>query len=308
MSNHGRTVRIYLADGSPTGIRHAEVVNWTGQAIVCPRTRIGELSNWTELQRPGIYILLGEDPALSTPLAYVGEAENVWTRLKQHVAFKDFWDQAVFFTSKDENLTKAHVKYLESRVVELALEAKRIKLENGASPTMSNLPRPDRDAMEAFLEPARILLGSLGFNFLEPIRKHKGGEASASNNGPLSHITLYLKVEKRGILAEGTVTDEGFVVAKGSIAEKTPRESLGAGYVKRRLELIEQGVLAEFGDHLKFTRDVLFTSPSAAAAIVCASPQNGRQCWKDEHGTTLAKVEEKLVGVIGGAIQVPGPA
>lgn len=308
MSNHGRTVRIYLADGSPTGIRHAEVVNWTGQAIVCPRARIGELSSWTESQRPGVYILIGEDPALSTPLAYVGEAENVWTRLKQHVAFKDFWDQTVFFTSKDENLTKAHVKYLESRVVALALEAKRIKLEIGASPTMSNLPRPDRDAMEAFLEPARILLGSLGFNFLEPVRKPKPGNDKASDNGPLSHITLYLKLEKRGISAEGTVTDEGFVVVKGSIAEKNPRKSFGSTYAKRRLELIEQGVLAEFGHRLKFTQDVLFTSPSAAAAIVCAGARNGRESWKDVHGTTLAKVEEKLVGAIDGAIHVPGPS
>ena len=215
MSNHGRTVRIYLADGSPTGIRHAEVVNWTGQAIVCPRARIGELSNWAESQRPGIYILVGEDPALSIPLAYVGEAENVWTRLKQHVAHKDFWDQVVFFTGKDDNLTKAHVKYLESRMVALALEAKRIKLEIGAAPTMSSLPRPDQADMEAFLESARILLGSLGFNFLEPVRKHKGDEDPPGNIGPLSHITLYLKLEKRGISAEVTVTDEGFVVAKG---------------------------------------------------------------------------------------------
>lgn len=85
-----------------------------------------------------------------------------------------FWDQVVFFTSKDDNLTKAHVKYLESRMVALALEAKRIKLENGSAPTMSSLPRPDQADMEAFLESARILLGSLGFNFLEPVRKPRG--------------------------------------------------------------------------------------------------------------------------------------
>ncbi len=295
---HGKTVRIYLADGSPTGIRHAEVVNWTGQAIVCPRGRVGELSNWPESHRPGDYILLGENPENSKPMAYIGEAENVCTRLKQHVAFKDFWDQVVFFTSKDENLTKSHVKYLESRMVALALEARRIKLDNSASPTLSSLPRPDRDAMDDFLEPARILLGSLGFSFLEPVRKRKTDEGKGpSNNGPLSHIPLYLKLEKRGISAEGTATDEGFVVSEGSIAEKNPRDSFGATYAKQRLELIEQRKLVEFGEHLKFKEDVLFTSPSAAAAVVCASPQNGRQCWKDEHGTPLANVEEGIVGV-----------
>ena len=296
MTAHGKTVRIYLADGSPAGIRHAEVVNWTGQAIVCPRARIGELSNWPESQRPGVYILFGEDSTESTPLAYIGEAENVLTRLKQHVTWKDFWDRVVLFTSKDDNLTKAHVKYLESRMVELALEAKRIKLENGTSPTMSNLPRPDRDAMEEFLGPARILLGSLGFSFLEPVRKRKTGEDTTGNNGPLSHITLYLRLEKRGISAEGVLTDEGFVVAEGSIGEKTPRKSFGSTYAKQRQQLIQKGALVDFREHLKFTQDVLFSSPSAAAAVVCAGPQNGRQSWKDEHGNTLAEVEEKLVG------------
>ena len=233
-------------------------------------------------------------------MAYIGEAENVWIRLKQHVVFKDFWDQVIFFTSKDDNLTKAHVKYLESRVVALALDAKRIKLDNGSTPTMSNLPRPDRDAMEEFLEPARILLGSLGFNFLEPVRKRKTDDDSVSDNGPLSHITLYLSLEKRGIAAERTVTDEGFVVAEGSIGEKNPKDSFGATYAKQRQELITQGVLVEFGEHLKFTQDVLFSSPSAAAAVVCAGARNGRRSWKDERKNTLKELEEKLVGVIDG--------
>jgi len=300
MSTHGKTVRIYLADGSPTGIRHAEVVNWTGQAIVCPRARIGELANWMESQRPGIYLLVGEDPALSISLAYVGEAENVLTRLKQHVVHKDFWDQVVFFTSKDDNLTKAHVKYLESRVVALALEARRIKLDNGSAPTMPSLPRPDQADMEAFLESARILLGSLGFDFLEPARKNKSDDGSAGDTGPLSHVTLYLKLEKRGISAEGTSIDAGFVVAKGSVAEKNPRGSFGAVYAKRRQELVAQGMLEEYGDHLRFTQDVLFSSPSSAAAIVCAGARNGRESWKDERGNTLKELEEKLVGVTDG--------
>ena len=126
MSGYGRTIRIYLADGSPTGIKHAELVNWTGQAIVCPRGRVGELAKWPESQRPGVYILFGEDEQATKPMAYVGEAENVLVRLQSHVKGKDFWDQVVLFTSKDENLTKAHVKYLESRMVELARDAARV--------------------------------------------------------------------------------------------------------------------------------------------------------------------------------------
>ncbi len=297
MSTHGKTVRIYLADGAPTGIRHAEVVNWTGQAIVCPRGRIGELSKWPESQRPGLYFLIGENPETSRPLAYIGEAENVLTRLKQHVASKDFWDQVVFFTSKDENLTKAHVKYLESRVVELAVTANRIPLANSTAPTQSTLPRPDRDAMEEFLGPARILLGALGFTLLEPVRSRKEGGVSNGDNGPLSHVTLYVNVPKRGIKAEGTSTDEGFIVAEGSLGHRELQGNLSPGWVKRREELIQDGTIEVIGEQIRFAKDVLFNSPSAAAATVCGGGRNGRKAWKDKDGTTLRDLENTLAGV-----------
>ena len=86
----GKSIRIYLADGTVTGIRHAEVVNWTGQAIICPRTRVGELGQWEEVTRPGVYVLFGIDPETGQPLAYVGEAENVYERLQQHLGTKEF--------------------------------------------------------------------------------------------------------------------------------------------------------------------------------------------------------------------------
>ena len=108
----GKSIRIYLADGTVTGIRHAELVNWTGQAIACPRNRIGELSGWDESKRPGVYFLFGYDDVVGQPIAYIGEAENVLYRLQSHVMNKDFWNEVVFFTYKDKNLTKAHVKYL----------------------------------------------------------------------------------------------------------------------------------------------------------------------------------------------------
>ncbi len=297
MSTHGKTVRIYLADGSPTGIRHAEVVNWTGQAIVCPRARIGELSNWAESQRPGIYILFGEDPENSRPLAYIGEAENVFVRLKQHAkGEKDFWDQAVFFTSKDDNLTKGHVKYLEARVVTLATEANRFALANGAAPTQSTLPRPDRDAMEEFLEPARILLGALGFTLLEPVRRKKVDETSNDSDGPLSHVTLYLNKPKYGVEAEGIWTDQGFVVSKGSIGAHKLNGQLSSGWIKRREELIAEGSIEVLGEQIRFTKDVLFNSPTAASCTVSGGGRNGRMSWKDQHGTPLRDLENAFLG------------
>jgi hypothetical protein len=275
-------------------------MNWTGQAIVCPRGRVGELSNWPESKRPGVYLLFGDDPDSSRPLAYIGETENVQDRLKQHVASKEFWDRVVFFTSKDDNLTKSHVKYLESRMVQLARVAKRVTLENGTDPTESSLPRADRDAMEEFLEPARILLGSLGFNLLEPVRPQGKTEeaksvAGVQGLGPLSSTTLTFEVGKSGVKATGVSNDEGFVVLEGSVGPLSIRDSLNEGWTRLRMSLLDEGKAVADGEMLRFTEDVLFKSPSAAAAIVCGGNRNGRQAWRDANGKSLADLEEALL-------------
>src|SRR5574337_936044 len=111
----GKSIRIYLKDGSVTGIKFGEVVNQTIQSISCPRFRIAELKGNDEVNRPGVYFLFGLDENSNEPKAYIGEAENVYDRIQDHIAKKEFWNEAIFFVSKDSNLTKSHVKYLESR-------------------------------------------------------------------------------------------------------------------------------------------------------------------------------------------------
>src|SRR5687767_11665869 len=108
----GQSIRIYLADGTVTGIRHAEIINWTGQAIAAPRVRVPELATWSEAKRPGVYFLFGIAEDSGKPLAYIGEGENVYDRLQNHLGSKDYWNEVLLFSSKDENLTKAHVRYL----------------------------------------------------------------------------------------------------------------------------------------------------------------------------------------------------
>lgn len=301
---HGRSIRIYLADGSAAGIRHAEVVNWTGQAIVCPRTRVAELKGWEESQRPGVYFLVGDDPKGSRPLVYVGEAENVFDRLKQHAKDekKDFFDQVLLFTSKDANLTKAHGKYLESRIVELVKAVDRVTLYNGNTPPRPALPRPDRAAMEEFLGPARLLMAALGFVALQPLSKGAGAEESSGTkgsdgpSGPLATTLLYLRIPKRGVEAKGLSTDEGFVVQKGSVGTSTVRKTLSKGWRAFREELIEEGSITIDGKSIHFERDVLFRSSSAAASVTAGGVYGGRVNWKDASGTTLADLEEGLLG------------
>jgi len=292
----GKSIRIYLADGTVTGIRHAEIVNWTGQAIACPRKMVGELSNWQEASSPGVYFLLGKGDHAERPVAYVGEAENVLSRLQQHIGNKDFWNEVIFFTNKDENLTKSHVKFLESKLISLSNEASRYLLENGNVPKETVLPRADRDAMYEFMANIRLLMGALGHKILEPLAPiHIPVDVvGAPDDGqPNQNIQLVLKRSKK-TLARALQTNEGIVVLKDSLALKVFKEALSTGYKTLKEDLIKNGTLAEDGDCLTFTHDYLFSAPSSAAAVILGQNTNGRTAWKTEAGKTLKEIEEKV--------------
>jgi len=146
MTSQGRTVRLYLVDGTPTGLLTAEVINWTGHVFVAPRSRIGEALRRDEASRTGVYFLVGDDPDLpSRDRVYVGEGDNVADRIKAHAKdpAKEFWSRACIVTSKDQNLTKSHVRFLESRLVEVIKMADRASLANGNDPGSKLLPESD---------------------------------------------------------------------------------------------------------------------------------------------------------------------
>lgn len=288
----GRSIRIYLADGSTSGIRHAEIVNWTGQAIAVPRVRITELSTWQEAARPGVYFLFGKNEEDSSAV-YIGEAESVVERLKNHVAEKDFWNEVILFTSKDDNLTKAHVKYLESRLLEIAKQADRYSIQNSASPGLPILPRGECDAMEEFAQNIVVLLGTLGHKVLEPVAKSPSLDIDQSSRAQSSGncIQHTLNLITKGLKANAVVTDEGIVVLKGSQAVIEVQSSLSDGYVALRQELISQRIMLLEEDSYLFMKDYLFASPSQAAAIVVGSAVNGRVKWQDDSGKTLKQLE-----------------
>jgi hypothetical protein len=280
----GRSIRIYLEGGEVSGIRHAELVNWTGQALLCPRNRIAQLAEWESVaRRPGVYFLVGAERTSSREV-YIGEAESVLGRLKGHID-KEFWHEVIIFTSKDEHLTKSHVKYLEARLVERARAAGRYSVLNSNQPTQSGLPRSDRDAMEEVLDNLPLLLGVLGHRVLDPL-------ATVVDAAKVGGFTYVVKEAR----ARGAQTDEGFVVFKGSTALKQVTESMSApGYIALKKELITVGKLALKGDVYEFVEDVLFDSPSAAAAVVYGNAANGRIAWKSADGRTLKEVEEAEV-------------
>ena len=301
----GKSIRVYLADGTVSGIRHGEVANWTGQAIACPRRRFAELKQWDEVRRPGVYFLYGVDEETGQDQVYIGEAEIVADRLSNHVGNKDFWGEVIAFTSKDENLTKGHVRYLESRLVQLATDAKRDALENTARPQLPSLPRADRDAMEEFLDGVRLLLGVLGHKTLEPLvsAARSGGAVVEGAGVVIPAGSEPLTLASRTLKARALQTDEGIVVLAGSEAVTEAQPSISAGYRALREKLIAQGILVAADGKMRFTQDQLFSSPSQAACVVVGHAINGRDAWRTSDGRTLSQLEavdmEKLKEKLG---------
>lgn len=272
------TIRLFLAFADPGRLRTAELSNWTGKAIAGPKSDMSSILGREESRNPGVYLLAGTDPETGRRALYVGEAESISDRLRSHLG-KDFWNQIVFFVSKDENLTKAHIRYLEGRLIELARKADRAALVNGQS-SGAKLPESDREDMEVFLEKICQLLPVLGVDLLLP----------PSEVGPRQAL---LTCEIKGLTATGHVTPRGFLVRQGSQAVMTERPS-AQKYpwpVQLRNELKQDGTLVQESDHLRFARAFEFSSPSAAAAVVHGGHANGLTAWRDSEGRTLKELE-----------------
>jgi hypothetical protein len=277
------TIKLFIPRGDAKSLRTAEISNWTGKAVAAPRTELDELLAREELGKAGIYILTGSDPITSAPRAYIGEAEVIRERLKQHKS-KEFWVSAIVFVSKDENLTKAHVRYLESRLLAEAAKVKRFTLEQNQSGG-SKLPESDREDMEVFLSRIRQLLPVLGSDILSPISQ----PGTATQRGGVLHCRI------KGAEGRGQRTADGFVVFCGSTAVLEERASMEKyPYVMaQRKQLISEGVLTEKEGFLVFTRDTEFSSPSAAAAVIHGGSANGLIAWKTGDGKSLKQLDEQ---------------
>ena len=277
------TIKLFLPRGDAKSLRTAEISNWTGKAVAAPRTELDELLARDELEKAGVYILVGSDPHTNQPRAYIGEAEIIRDRLKQHKT-KEFWVSAIGFVSKDENLTKAHVRYLESRLLTEAAGVGRFALEQNQS-AGSRLPESDREDMEVFLGRIRQLLPVLGSDILAPV-------AQPTAKAPPGGL-LFCRI--KGAEARGQRTANGFVVFRDSSAvlDQRPSAESYPYVVSQRNQLIEDGSLIEKNGFLIFTKDAEFSSPSAAAAVVHGGSANGLVAWKTKEGISLKQLDEQ---------------
>lgn len=275
------TIKVFLAHGDAKRLRTAELSNWSGKAVAGPRSEFDDVLAREESSKAGVYFLTGVDPDTGKAAIYVGEAESIRDRVRSHLD-KDFWTQIVFVVSKDENLTKAHIRYLEGKLIIRAREAGRASVTNGQV-TSARLPESDREDMEVFLDKIGQLLPVLGVDWLVPASG--GGEPAAQSRELLCEI--------KGVTARGRRTPSGFLVLEGSQAVLRERPSTDKYPLPRqaRDQLRSDGILVEEGDALVFVRDVEFASPSAAASVIHGGHPNGLISWKNKDGVTLKEIE-----------------
>lgn len=279
------SLRIFVADGDPDGLRLVERSNWVGKALVFPRTLLPQVRQRPELSQTGVYLLLGPREDGEGDMLYVGEGDPIRPRLESHHAQKDFWTRAVCFVATPGQLNKAHVQFLESNLVRLAKAAKRLPLDNGNHPAEPSLSEADRADLLVFLDNMLGMLPVLGVHAFEQASR------AAAPSAPI------LTCKGKGVTASGYEASQGFVVKAGSqaVAESVP--SMPRGMDDLRQELIANGVAAREGDVYRFTQDYAFSSPSAAAAVALGRSANGRIEWKDARGRTLKELQAAEAGV-----------
>ncbi len=289
----GKKLTVYMIDGTAYGPRISEIGNWVGKAIYSPRASINKIITRSEFDNPGVYFLKG-DPTddTFTEKIYIGEAENIKSRIKQHLSDpnKDF-KELIFFVSKDELLTKTQIKYLESRLIQLAIEAKTAQIDNSNTPNLPTLHEADISDMEYFLEQIKLILPIMNFNFL--ISTTLNTKELSENESKIEISETYY-IKTKSFSAKMIETDQGYIVIKGSEAKKSLSNSCTETYKNMRRKLIETKILMEKEDKYIFVEDTIFNSPSAASNMILGRNSNGFTEWVNKEGLTFKEIQDSI--------------
>lgn len=277
----GKTIRLFLVDGTVNGLTTAELSNWTGIGVKVPRIKLKEYSSRIEFQKPGVYLLIGKSDN-NEDAVYIGEAETIYERLTQQLSNKEFWNEVVFFGSKDNYLNKASVKYLEKRLYEIAADAGRYKL-NQNIPSKSGLSEAEQAELEEFISNIKILTAALGHKIFESLEETLEIKAD--------HQEIFYCKNGAGANGKGSPSTEGFIIFKDSLLIISEQQSLTESIRNERKQMLSDGILIQHGEFYLLTKDYVFNSSSRAAAAILARSASGPLEWKTKSGIQLKQFE-----------------
>lgn len=281
----GRLVRTFLANDNPDGLKTVEISNMTIKATVFPRPLLRDFLSREESKSPGVYIIYGKtfDENLK-PMLYIGEGDPVSERIKSHGINKDFWTDAFVFTSKDEYLTKTQIRYLESKLIDLAKSANRVDLENVNASSLPTISEVDKAEVQQFLEAIQLIIHVLNFPFFEPLSQH--------SEPPRPDEIIY-EYRVKNFLGKMAIRDGKYVLLSGSTASRKFRNSASQSIKRFRASFEQDGALVESGKEGELTvvRDIPCDSSISAAVIICGGNAAGPIRWKYK-GKTLKEMEQ----------------
>ena len=289
----GKSIDLYLMDGTATGRWQATLSNWNCNAYKIPRTDLKKCDDLPELHAPGVYFLFGRDNETSQPFVYVGEGDDALKRILQpHTFEKDgsYWTEVVVLITLDGSLDKAKIKYLENRFHHIVVETNRYIVKNGNTPPQSPVQKKTQDMLEEFILNTQLIMPALGHKVFEP-------QPSETDDDSYEDNLFIFRGKGKSILATGKAADDGFWVIKGSYIIPKTAPSTPAGVKKARQEYAKQ-----IDQEGKLLQDVSFGSPSYAASFVTGRNSNGLTEWKNKNGTSLKELNEgtytsKAVGI-----------
>ena len=273
-----KTIQMCIFDGNPNGRIMCELSNWNGRVYKISRKDLNDYAERVDSNYTGVYFLIGKDED-NNDTVYVGEAERMIVRLKQHLKDQNYWNDCVVVISKDNILNKAHVKYLENKFYKLALDAKRSNIVNNTIPTCSSISEFDEAMLEEFIDNSKLLVNTLGYKTFDKI------DVSVTEKD-----LMYINAA-RGAEGKGYLLPEGFMVLKNSKIAVDTTPSMPDSLKNLRKKLIEKEII---NSDFVFLTDYVFTSPSVAAAIVMGRSANGRTEWKTIDNRSIKDIEEGL--------------
>ena len=272
-----KIIQMLIFEGNPNKLIMCELSNSNVRVYKVSRNELREFEKRSDSKNTGVYFLFGKDDNNNTTI-YIGEAENIIQRLKQHLSNKSYWNEAVAVISNNNFLNKAHIKYLENEFHSLASEATRAIIMNRTTPTRSSVSEYDETALEGFINDTKLLVNTLGYKVFDLVEE-------LSDSG----LPLFYIIAARGANGVGKMVSDGFAVLKGSVIASSVTNSYPSGSKKRRQYLLDNGIVNT--DYV-FVKDYVFNSPSSAAEIVMGRSANGLTEWKTEDGQTLKNTIE----------------
>lgn len=292
MSARGKSINLFLMDGDPNGRMKCTLANWTGVAYKIPRTELEKCKGRNDLSQSGVYFLFGTSDDTGENVVYIGQAsvrkngEGILYRLQEHKRNpeKDYWTEAVVFTTSNNSFGPTEISYLENRFTNMALSSKRYIVKNSNDPSSGNITEEKESELEEFIDYSKIVMGTLGHKIFEPLLQSPKPWAHDEEHSINETQLFYIK--RNGTDATSRLTTEGIVVLTGSkIRDKVVPSC--PDYAKAIREDNRENIDSEY----VLRQDVLFKTPSGASTFVLGASSNGNVEWKTVDGKTLKDIE-----------------